>query len=116
MGVERVLRLTDDRPLFSVSVFTPFLQPSLCRFRRARWDRCTLILVGWLLDCLKVMYYYSENGIYIHIRDTVPAFVTRVTMPFTYSIVAYGLITGLFTYSALATLIFITIKLGLSEY
>lgn len=41
------------------------------------------------------------------IGDAVPAFVTIVTMPFSYS-VAYGLIAGLFTYTVLNGLIYIT--------
>lgn len=41
------------------------------------------------------------------IGDALPAFVTIVAMPFTYS-VAYGLIAGLFTYTILNGLIYIT--------
>lgn len=41
------------------------------------------------------------------IGDAVPAFITIITMPFSYS-VAYGLIAGLFTYTILNSLIFVT--------
>lgn len=42
-----------------------------------------------------------------YIGDALPAFVTIVCMPFTYS-VAYGLIAGLFTYTVLNGLIYVT--------
>jgi AGZA family xanthine/uracil permease-like MFS transporter len=45
--------------------------------------------------------------IWAFIGDALPAFVTIVSMPFTYS-VAYGLIAGLFTYTVLNGLIYIT--------
>ena len=41
------------------------------------------------------------------IGDALPAFVTIVCMPFTYS-VAYGLIAGLFTYTIINGLIYVT--------
>ena len=44
-----------------------------------------------------------------YIGDALPAFVTIATMPLTYS-VAYGLIAGLFTYSVLNSLIWLTGK------
>ena len=51
----------------------------------------------------------SVNWAYI--GDALPAFVTIVSMPFTYS-VAYGLIAGLFTYTVLNGLIYITKKIS----
>ena len=42
-----------------------------------------------------------------YIGDALPAFVTIATMPFTYS-VSYGLIAGIFTYTVLNGLIYIT--------
>ncbi|PVH88963.1 xanthine/uracil permease family protein-like protein [Cadophora sp. DSE1049] len=62
---------------------------------------CTLILVG----CMMMRQVISVNWAYI--GDALPAFVTIVAMPFTYS-VAYGLIAGLFTYTVLNGLIYIT--------
>jgi AGZA family xanthine/uracil permease-like MFS transporter len=44
-----------------------------------------------------------------YLGDALPAFVTIATMPLTYS-VAYGLIAGLFTYTALNGLIWVTDK------
>jgi AGZA family xanthine/uracil permease-like MFS transporter len=66
---------------------------------------CTLILVG----CMMMRQVTFVNWSYI--GDGLPAFVTIVCMPFTYS-VAYGLIAGLFTYTILNGLIFITRKLS----
>jgi AGZA family xanthine/uracil permease-like MFS transporter len=62
---------------------------------------CTLILVG----CMMMRQVTSVNWSYI--GDALPAFVTIATMPFTYS-VSYGLIAGLFTYTVLNGLIYIT--------
>ena len=66
---------------------------------------CTLILVG----CMMMRQVVSVNWAFI--GDAVPAFVTIVTMPFTYS-VAYGLIAGLLTYTVLNGMIFITRKVS----
>jgi AGZA family xanthine/uracil permease-like MFS transporter len=62
---------------------------------------CTLILVG----CMMMRQVTAVNWSFI--GDAVPAFVTIVTMPFAYS-VAYGLIAGLFTYTLLNGMIYIT--------
>ncbi|KAG4421523.1 hypothetical protein IFR04_005362 [Cadophora malorum] len=62
---------------------------------------CTLILVG----CLMMRQVTTVNWAFI--GDALPAFVTIVSMPLTYS-VAYGLIAGLFTYTVLNGLIYIT--------
>ncbi|KAE9379611.1 xanthine/uracil permease family protein-like protein [Stipitochalara longipes BDJ] len=62
---------------------------------------CTLILVG----CMMMRQVTAVNWSFI--GDAVPAFVTIVTMPFSYS-VAYGLIAGLFTYTVLNGMIYIT--------
>jgi AGZA family xanthine/uracil permease-like MFS transporter len=64
---------------------------------------CTLIIVG----CLMMVQVTSVNWRYL--GDALPAFVTIATMPLTYS-VAYGLIAGLFTYTVLNGLIYITDK------
>lgn len=64
---------------------------------------CTLILVG----CLMMRQVTNVNWTYI--GDALPAFVTIATMPLTYS-VAYGLIAGLFTYTVLNGLVWITDK------
>ncbi|KAH6684186.1 permease [Halenospora varia] len=55
---------------------------------------CTLILVGAMMAraCTDINWRY--------IGDSVPAFLTMAVMPFTYSI-AYGLITGILTYTIL---------------
>lgn len=66
---------------------------------------CTLILVG----CMMMRQVIFVNWVYI--GDALPAFVTIVSMPFTYS-VAYGLIAGLFTYTILNGLIYITRKVS----
>jgi adenine/guanine/hypoxanthine permease len=66
---------------------------------------CTLILVG----CMMMRQVTSVNWGYI--GDALPAFVTIVSMPFTYS-VAYGLIAGLFTYVCLNGAIYITRKVS----
>jgi len=57
---------------------------------------CTLILVGAMMAraCTDINWRY--------IGDSVPAFLTMAIMPFTYSI-AYGLITGIVTYTILNT-------------
>ncbi|KAE8440644.1 hypothetical protein EG329_006996 [Mollisiaceae sp. DMI_Dod_QoI] len=62
---------------------------------------CTLILVG----CMMMRQVTAVNWAFI--GDALPAFVTIVCMPLTYS-VAYGLIAGLFTYTILNGLIWIT--------
>lgn len=66
---------------------------------------CTLVLVG----CMMMRQVTAVNWAYI--GDALPAFVTIVAMPFTYS-VAYGLIAGLFCYTTLNGLIYITKKLS----
>jgi AGZA family xanthine/uracil permease-like MFS transporter len=55
---------------------------------------CTLILVGAMMAraCTDINWRY--------IGDSIPAFLTMAIMPFTYSI-AYGLITGIVTYTIL---------------
>ena len=55
---------------------------------------CTLVLVGWLMARSVVDINWRYAG------DAIPAFVTLVFMPFSYSI-AYGLIAGVMTYVAL---------------
>ncbi|KAL2074555.1 hypothetical protein VTL71DRAFT_8333 [Oculimacula yallundae] len=62
---------------------------------------CTLILVG----CMMMRQVTFVNWAFI--GDALPAFVTIVSMPLTYS-VAYGLIAGLFTYTVLNGLIYVT--------
>lgn len=62
---------------------------------------CTLVLVG----CMMMRQVTFVNWAFI--GDALPAFVTIVSMPFTYS-VAYGLIAGLFTYTVLNSLIYLT--------
>ncbi|KAH8665076.1 xanthine/uracil permease family protein-like protein [Tricladium varicosporioides] len=64
---------------------------------------CTLILVG----CMMMRQVTAVNWAFI--GDAFPAFVTIAAMPLTYS-VAYGLIAGLFTYTALNGLIYITTR------
>ncbi|TVY13238.1 putative xanthine/uracil permease [Lachnellula arida] len=66
---------------------------------------CTLILVG----CMMMRQVTAVNWSFI--GDALPAFVTIVTMPFTYS-VSYGLIAGLFCYAMLNGMIYITKKLS----
>lgn len=66
---------------------------------------CTLILVG----CMMMRQVTAVNWAFI--GDALPAFVTIAAMPLTYS-VAYGLIAGLFTYTALNGLIYITTKIS----
>ncbi|TVY82783.1 putative xanthine/uracil permease [Lachnellula suecica] len=66
---------------------------------------CTLILVG----CMMMRQVTAVNWAFI--GDALPAFVTIVAMPFTYS-VAYGLIAGLFTYTLLNGLIYLTRKVS----
>ncbi|KAI9708046.1 MAG: hypothetical protein M1820_004250 [Bogoriella megaspora] len=62
---------------------------------------CTLVLVG----CMMAKQIGGINWRYI--GDAVPAFVTLIFMPFSYSI-AYGLIAGLMTYITLNLLIYLT--------
>ncbi|KAL6706511.1 hypothetical protein ACN47E_005450 [Coniothyrium glycines] len=62
---------------------------------------CTLILVG----CLMTRQIIQVNWRYI--GDAVPAFVTLMFIPFGYS-VAYGLIAGLLTYTALNGMVYLT--------
>jgi AGZA family xanthine/uracil permease-like MFS transporter len=64
---------------------------------------CTLIIVG----CLMMRQVMYVNWAYL--GDALPAFVTIATMPLSYS-VAYGLIAGLFTYTVLNGLIWVTEK------
>jgi AGZA family xanthine/uracil permease-like MFS transporter len=66
---------------------------------------CTLILVG----CMMMRQVVSVNWAFI--GDALPAFVTIAVMPLTYS-VAYGLIAGLFSYTVLNGLIYITRKIS----
>ncbi|KAI9809939.1 MAG: hypothetical protein M1825_000372 [Sarcosagium campestre] len=66
---------------------------------------CTLVLVG-------AMMARSITDInWMYLGDALPAFVTLVTMPFTYSI-AYGLIAGLLTYTTLNTITWIIDKIS----
>ncbi|KAI6246383.1 Efflux pump [Erysiphe necator] len=65
---------------------------------------CTLILVG----CMMMVQITYVNWAYI--GDALPAFITIVAMPFTYS-VAYGLIAGLLTYTVLNSMIYFVQKL-----
>lgn len=64
---------------------------------------CTLILVGAMMAraCTDINWRY--------VGDSVPAFLTMAVMPFTYSI-AYGLITGIVTYTILNTGAWILLK------
>ncbi|KAF2131765.1 hypothetical protein P153DRAFT_374545 [Dothidotthia symphoricarpi CBS 119687] len=62
---------------------------------------CTLIIVG----CLMMRQIVNINWRYI--GDALPAFVTIMFIPFGYSI-AYGLIAGLMTYTAINGMIYIT--------
>lgn len=62
---------------------------------------CTLIIVG----CMMMRQVGLINWRYI--GDAVPAFVTLLFMPFSYS-VAYGLIAGIMTYVALNSLLYLT--------
>lgn len=62
---------------------------------------CTLIIVG----CMMMRQVTVINWRYI--GDAVPAFVTLLFMPFSYS-VAYGLIAGIMTYVALNSLLYLT--------
>jgi len=55
---------------------------------------CTLVLIGWMMARCIVDINWRYAG------DAIPAFVTLIFMPFSYSI-AYGLIAGLMTYVAL---------------
>ena len=64
---------------------------------------CTLIIVG----CLMMPQVQHINWRYF--GDALPAFVTIATMPLSYS-VAYGLIAGLFTYTILNGLVWLTGK------
>ena len=66
---------------------------------------CTLMLVG----CMMMRQVVSVNWAFI--GDALPAFVAIVTMPFTYS-VSYGLIAGIFSYTTLNGLIWITKKIS----
>ncbi|KAL3418570.1 MFS AGZA family xanthine/uracil permease [Phlyctema vagabunda] len=62
---------------------------------------CTLVLVG----CMMMRQVTAVNWSYI--GDALPAFVCIAFMPLSYS-VAYGLIAGLFTYTAINGLIYLT--------
>ncbi|TID20329.1 hypothetical protein E2P81_ATG07630 [Venturia nashicola] len=62
---------------------------------------CTLVLVG----CMMMRQVTLINWRYI--GDAVPAFVTLLFMPFSYSI-AYGLIAGILCYVVLNTMIYLT--------
>jgi AGZA family xanthine/uracil permease-like MFS transporter len=64
---------------------------------------CTLIIVGCLMMCQVTSVNWKYFG------DALPAFVTIAMMPLTYS-AAYGLIAGLFTYTVLNGMIWITEK------
>ncbi|KAF7930133.1 uncharacterized protein EAE98_001600 [Botrytis deweyae] len=69
---------------------------------------CTLILVG----CMMMRQVVSINWSYI--GDALPAFVTIVSIPYTYS-VAYGLIAGLMTYTALNGSVYLTQKISMGR-
>jgi len=62
---------------------------------------CTLVIVG----CMMMRQVTLINWRYI--GDAIPAFVTLLFMPFSYS-VAYGLIAGILTYVTLNTMIYLT--------
>lgn len=69
---------------------------------------CSLILVG----CMMMRQVVSVNWSYI--GDALPAFVTIVSIPYTYS-VAYGLIAGLMTYTALNGSVYLTQKISMDR-
>lgn len=73
--------------LFFISVFFSPIFASIPSWATG----CTLVLVGAMMTraCTEINWRY--------IGDSVPAFVTLIVMPFTYSI-AYGLIAGIVTY------------------
>ena len=62
---------------------------------------CTLILVGWMMARSVTDINWRYPG------DALPAFVTLIFMPFSYSI-AYGLIAGLMTYAVLNGMTYLT--------
>ncbi|KFY31863.1 hypothetical protein V493_00734 [Pseudogymnoascus sp. VKM F-4281 (FW-2241)] len=62
---------------------------------------CALVLIG----CMMMKQVTTVNWNYV--GDAVPAFVTIAFMPLSYSI-AYGLIAGIFSYTAINGLIYIT--------
>ncbi|KAI9857602.1 MAG: hypothetical protein M1813_008194 [Trichoglossum hirsutum] len=62
---------------------------------------CTLILVG----CMMARSIVDINWRYV--GDAIPAFITMVFMPFSFS-VAYGLIAGLMSYVAINGLVYVT--------
>ncbi|RDW70135.1 putative permease [Coleophoma crateriformis] len=64
---------------------------------------CTLILVGAMMARAVTDINWRYVG------DSVPAFVTLAVMPFTYSI-AYGLVTGIVTYTVLNTGVWLLMK------
>ncbi|EMR84511.1 putative purine transporter protein [Botrytis cinerea BcDW1] len=66
---------------------------------------CTLILVGAMMAraCTEINWRY--------LGDSIPAFLTLAIMPFTYSI-AYGLITGIVTYTLLNTSAWVLAKMS----
>ncbi|KAG8159592.1 hypothetical protein KVR01_010229 [Diaporthe batatas] len=66
---------------------------------------CTLILVG----CLMIRQVTAVNWRYV--GDAIPSFVTIAFIPFSYS-VAYGLIAGLFVYTALNGMIWAIMTLS----
>ncbi|KAI3398659.1 hypothetical protein diail_8846 [Diaporthe ilicicola] len=66
---------------------------------------CTLILVG----CLMIRQVTAVNWRYV--GDAIPSFVTIAFIPFSYS-VAYGLIAGLFVYTALNGMIWAVMTLS----
>ncbi|KAL1835872.1 hypothetical protein VTJ49DRAFT_5957 [Mycothermus thermophilus] len=66
---------------------------------------CTLILVG----CMMIRQVTKINWSYI--GDAIPSFVTLAFIPFSYS-VAYGLLAGLFTYTAINVGIWTVVKLS----
>jgi AGZA family xanthine/uracil permease-like MFS transporter len=78
--------------LFFISIFFAPIFSSIPQWATG----CTLILVGAMMAraCTEINWRY--------IGDSVPAFLTLAVMPFTYSI-AYGLLTGIVTYTILNT-------------
>ncbi|KAJ9232291.1 hypothetical protein DTO169E5_7593 [Paecilomyces variotii] len=66
---------------------------------------CTLVLVG------SMMTKAAPEINWLYLGDAVPAFVTLVVMPFTYSI-AYGLISGIVTYVILNTFTWLVDKVS----
>ncbi|KAJ4302113.1 hypothetical protein N0V88_002249 [Collariella sp. IMI 366227] len=96
--------------LLGCSPVTAFIESSA---GIAEGGRTGLTAIAAGVGCMMIRQVTKINWVYI--GDAIPSFITLAFIPFSYS-VAYGLIAGLFTYTAINGTIWICIKISRERY